>query len=190
MRSKTAVIVGTQVKRLRQVAGVTCVDLSKRSGVSRSMLSRIENGMVSPSVETLHRLADALDVPMSRLFAEHRYRNDFSHVPSGQGLRVERLGAVANYRYELLGHVLSGNLFVEPYLVVLEADAQPHAAFQHSGLKFLYLLSGEVTYRYGPRRVKLRVGDSLLFDATTLHGIEELGTQPVSYLSVVFTFRD
>ena len=138
----------------------------------------------------MHQLADGLDVPLSRLFAEQRWRTDFGHVPSGKGLRVDRLGAVANYRYELLGHVLSGNLFVEPYLVILEADAKPQVTFQHPGLKFLYLLSGAVTYRYGPRRVKLGVGDSLLFDATALHGIEDLGTQPVSYLSIVFTLRN
>ena len=188
-RSEPAALVGTQVNRLRQAAGISPLALSQRSGVSRSMLSRIENGQVSPSVETLDRLANALGMPLSRFFAEQRCRTDFSHVPSGKGLRVERLGAVANYRYELLGHVLSGNLFVEPYLVMLEADAQPHVTFQHPGLKFLYLLSGDITYRYGSRQVKLRVGDSLLFDATAMHGIEDIGTLPVSYLSVVFTLR-
>ncbi|MDM0025727.1 helix-turn-helix domain-containing protein [Variovorax saccharolyticus] len=178
------------MNRLRRAAGISAVELTKRSGVSRSMLSRIENGQVSPSVEMLDRLASGLGIPLSRLFADQRCRTDLSHVPSGKGLRVERLGEVADYRYELLGHVLSGNLFVEPYLVMLEADAQPHVTFQHPGLKFLYLLSGDsVVYRYGPRRVKLRVGDSLLFDATALHGIEDIGTRPVSYLSVVFTLR-
>jgi transcriptional regulator with XRE-family HTH domain len=177
------------VNRLRQAAGVSALELSQRSGVSRSMLSRIENGQVSPSVETLDRLATALGIPISRFFADQRCRTDFSHVPAGKGLRVERLGTVADYRYELLGHALSGNLFVEPYLVTLEPDARPHVTFQHPGLKFLYLLSGAVTYRYGARRVKLRVGDSLLFDATALHGIEDVGTLPVSYLSVVFTLR-
>ncbi|MDM0021621.1 helix-turn-helix domain-containing protein [Variovorax saccharolyticus] len=189
MRSEAAAIVGAQVRHLREAAGISCQQLTQRSGVSRSMLSRIENGRISPSLHSLLRLADGLGVPMSRLFAEQRCRTDFSHVPSGKGLRVERLGTVADYRYELLGHVLSGNLFVEPYLVMLEADAQPHVTFQHPGLKFLYFLSGDVTYRYGPRRVNMRVGDSLLFDAAAMHGIEDLGTQPVSYLSVVFTLR-
>ena len=189
-RSAPAALVGTQVNRLRRAAGVSALELTMRSGVSRSMLSRIENGQVSPSVEMLDRLANGLGIPLSRLFADHRWHADFSHVPSGKGLRVERLGTVADYRYELLGHVLSGNLFVEPYLVMLEADAQPHVTFQHPGLKFLYLLSGDVTYRYGPRRVKMRVGDSLLFDATAMHGIEDLGTQPVSYLCIVFTLRN
>ena len=100
-----------------------------------------------------------------------------------------RIGAVANYRYELIGHILSGNLFVEPYLVTLLHGAKPYVTFQHPGLKFLYLLSGEVSYRYGTKVVQLKVGDSLLFDATALHGIEAVKVQPVSYLSVVFTLR-
>jgi hypothetical protein len=56
-------------------------------------------------------------------------------------------------------------------------------------VKFIYLLPGDIAYRYGTRVVKLGVGDSLLFDASALDGIEDIGTQPVTYLSVVFSFR-
>ncbi|WP_198084919.1 cupin domain-containing protein, partial [Variovorax sp. E3] len=68
--------------------------------------------------------------------------------------------------------------------------AQPYVTFQHPGLKLIYLLSGSVTYRYGSRVVSARAGDSLLFDATALHGIEAIGEEPVRYLSVVFTLRE
>ena len=110
-------------------------------------------------------------------------------MQAGKGIVVDRVGAVAGYRYELLGHLLSGNLFAEPYLVTLLQGAEPYVTFQHPGLKFVYLLSGNVMYRYGCKVVTLGVGDSLLFDATALHGIEDTGAEPVSYLSVVFTFR-
>jgi hypothetical protein len=96
---------------------------------------------------------------------------------------------VAGYRYELLGHQLSGNLFVEPYLVTLLPEAQPYVTFQHPGIKFLHLLTGRVAYRYGGKIVKMAPGDSLQFDATALHGIEAIEEEPVSYLSVVFTMR-
>ena len=103
---------------------------------------------------------------------------------------VDRVGAVADYRYELLGHSLSGNLFVEPYLVTLLPDAAPNVTFQHPGLKFLYFLSGEARYRYGAKSVAVSAGDSLQFDATVLHGIEAIQAVPISYLSVVFTLRE
>ncbi|AGU51786.1 putative transcriptional regulator, XRE family [Variovorax paradoxus B4] len=66
---------------------------------------------------------------------------------------VYRIGAVADYRYELLGHLLSGNLFVEPYLVTLLPGADPYVTFQHPGLKVLYFLSGKVTYRLARSRL-------------------------------------
>jgi transcriptional regulator with XRE-family HTH domain len=164
--------------------------LAKTSGISASMLSRIERGLVSPSVETLERLAQGLHVPTSRFFSDQARRTDLCHVRAGHGVLVDRIGAVADYRYELLGHLLSGNLFVEPYLVTLLPGADPYVTFQHPGLKFLYFLSGEVRYRYSGRTVEIRAGDSLLFDATALHGIEAIQNGPVSYLSVVFTLRE
>ncbi|KLN53324.1 DNA-binding transcriptional repressor PuuR [Variovorax paradoxus] len=190
VRSLSAARIGAQVRALRLAAEVSGGALAKTSGISASMLSRIERGLVSPSVETLERLANGLGVPASRFFSDQARRTDFCHVRAGHGVLVDRIGAVADYRYELLGHLLSGNLFVEPYLVTLLPGADPYVTFQHPGLKFLYFLSGEVMYRYGAKSVAVRAGDSLLFDATALHGIEAIQTQPVSYLSVVFTLRE
>lgn len=189
-RSDSAFRIGNQVRALRIAAGASGGDLATSSGVSRSMLSRIERGLVSPSVETLDRIAQGLGVPVSRFFSDQSARTDFSHVPAGHGILVDRVGVVAGYRYELLGHQLSGNLFVEPYLVTLQADAQPYVTFQHPGIKFLHMVTGRVSYRYGAKLFKLAPGDSLQFDATALHGIDSMEEGPVSYLSVVFTLRD
>jgi len=115
---------------------------------------------------------------------------DFCHVPAGRGLTVDRIGADSDHRYELLGHLLSGNLFAEPYLVTLSPDAEPCVTHQHPGLKFLYFLSGRIAYRYGSKTVSVGAGDSLLFDATSLHGIEAVDSGPVSYLSVLLALRD
>ncbi|WP_354337293.1 helix-turn-helix domain-containing protein [Variovorax paradoxus] len=178
------------MRALRMAADASGGALASASGISSSMLSRIERGLVSPSVETLERLAQGLHVPVSRFFSDQARRTDFCHVRAGRGVLVDRIGAVADYRYELLGHSLSGNLFVEPYLVTLLPGADPYVTFQHPGLKFLYFLSGDVTYRYGGKVVEVRAGDSLLFEATALHGIDAIHSGPVSYLSVVFTLRE
>lgn len=103
---------------------------------------------------------------------------------------VDRNGAAMDYRHELLGHLLSGHILVEPHLVTLLPSAKPFMTSPHPGVKFLYFLSGAATYRYGTKAVSVRARDSLLFDATTPHGIEEVGSEPVSYLSVVSALRD
>ncbi|CAN7498094.1 XRE family transcriptional regulator [Variovorax sp. LjRoot84] len=189
-RSESTSRLGEQIKALRVACGASGGELARRCGISSSLLSRVERGLVSPSVETLNRIAQGLDVPLSRFFSDQRSRTDLSFVPAGHGIMVERIGAVADYRYELLGHLLSGNLFVEPYLVTLQPQARPYTSFQHPGLKFLYLMSGSVSYRYGGKLLKLGRGDALLFDASALHGVEAIIEAPVSYLAIVFSLRD
>lgn len=188
-RSEATRQLGEQVRALRVAAGLSGGEFARRIGVSRSMLSRIERGQVSASVQTLERIARGLGAPLARLFSDQVQRNDFSFVPAGGGLKIDRVGVVTGYGYELLGHLLSGNLFVEPYLVRLSPQARPYTSFQHPGLKFVYLMSGRVRYRYGDRALPMRPGDALLFDATALHGVERIEEAPVSYLSVVFTVR-
>lgn len=189
-RSSTAAQLGGQIRSLRLASNISAAALAKGSGLSRSMLSRIEHGLASPSIEALDRIATALDVPMSRFFVDQVRRTDCSFVPAGTGLRIEREGVIRGYGYELIGHILSGNLFVEPYRVVLSKEAEPYTTFQHPGTKFLYFLSGRLRYRYGSRTMTIGPGDSLLFDATALHGAEAILEHPVSYLSVVFTLRE
>ncbi len=189
-RSTTSSRVGAQIRSLRLAAGTSAVVLAASAGVSRSMFSRIENGLVSPSIEVLDRIAAALDVPMSRFFVDQTRRLDLSYVPAGHGLSIERVDAVAGYSYQLLGHLLSGNLFVEPYLVSLSTEAKPYTAFQHPGTKFIYMLSGRMRYRYGSRTLELKPGDALLYDARALHGAEALREGPILYLSIVFTLRE
>lgn len=189
-RSTTSTKVGVQIRAQRLAADLSAGALATKAGVSRSMMSRIERGLVSPSIEVLDRIAAVLDVPMSRFFVDQMRRLDMSHVPAGKGLKIERVDAVKGYHYELLGHLLSGNLFVEPYRIELSDEAAPYPAFQHPGVKFIYMLSGRVKYRYGSRTMEVKAGDSLLFDARALHGAEILRERPVSYLSIVFTLRE
>jgi transcriptional regulator with XRE-family HTH domain len=189
-RSTVSSKVGAQVRSLRLAAGTSAGTLASSAGVSRSMFSRIENGLVSPSIEVLDRIAAALEVPMSRFFVDQTRRLDLSYVPAGKGLKIERVDAVAGYTYELLGHLLSGNLFVEPYLVTLTDEAKPYATFQHPGTKFIHMLSGRIKYRYGSHTLELKPGDSLLYDARALHGAEILRERPIAYLSIVFTLRE
>jgi ribosome-binding protein aMBF1 (putative translation factor) len=164
--------------------------LAKAAGISHSMLSRIERGTATPSIETLTRISIALDIPLSRFFVDQSERRDCSFVPAGQGVTVERDGSAYGHAYRLLGHVLSGSLFVEPYIVTLDERAKPWSVFQNTGLEFIHVLEGAMRYRYGSKVYPLKPGDTLLFDAHGHHGPEEIQKTPVKYLAVVFNIRD
>lgn len=177
--------IGAEVRRLRKSLDLTVTELAAATGVSAGMLSKIENGAISPSLGTLQALANALHVPLTQLFTETEEQRDCSFVKAGTGVRIERRGTKAGHMYDLLGHSLSGDVAVEPYLITLSKEAVPYTHFRHAGVEFIYMLSGKVRYRHADRTYILEKGDALFFDASGRHGPEELIDVPMQYLSII-----
>lgn len=182
--------IGREVRRQREKLGVTISELAKTAGMSAGMLSKIENGATSPSLSSLQALAQALQVPLTTFFRDYDEMRTATFVKAGQGLPIERRGTRAGHQYQLLGHVPTGPVMVEPYLITLTAESDTFPAFQHDGVEFLYMLEGEVVYRHGSRTYLMTPGDSLYFDADAPHGPEELRKLPIRYLSVISYARD
>ena len=181
---------GVQVRTLRRRKDMKAADLASSAGISTGMLSKIENGGISPSLATLQSVAAALNVPLSQLFATFEEQRDCSFVHAGQGVAIERRGTKVGHQYNLLGHCLGGAMVVEPYLITLRDEAQPYTGFQHAGIEFIYMLTGEVVYRHGEQSYHLTSGDAMLFDSAALHGPERLVKKPMTYLSIIIYPRN
>jgi transcriptional regulator with XRE-family HTH domain len=63
-------VIGTRLKKLREDRTLSQGDVEKRTGLLRCYISRVENGHTVPSLETLERLAAALEIPLYQLFYE------------------------------------------------------------------------------------------------------------------------
>ncbi|WP_137391090.1 helix-turn-helix domain-containing protein [Rhodoligotrophos defluvii] len=183
-------VIGLELRALRQKKGLSIADLAAMSGVSRAMLSRIENGNTSPSLGTMKSLAKALNVPIATFFRRYEDLQDATFVRAGEGLHVERKGSRFGHLYQVLGHSNNPRIIIEPYLITLTEDSFVHPALQHNGMEFIYLLEGEMTYRYASKSYRMRPGDSLFFDASALHGPDKLDQLPIRYISVVAYARE
>jgi transcriptional regulator with XRE-family HTH domain len=177
--------IGHQVREFRAKLGLTVVDVARQAGLSAGMLSKIENGMTSPSLATLRALSEALHVPVTAFFRKFEEQRDASYVAAGQGLIIERRGTRAGHQYQLLGHSVGKSIGVEPYLITLTEESEVFPIFQHAGLEFIYVLEGEMLYRHGNKLYPLKPGDSLFFDSDAPHGPEELRKLPVRMLSIM-----
>jgi len=179
--------IGRQVRLLRQKKEWTIAQLATEMGVSSGMVSKIENGQVSPSLSMLQLLSHTLSVPLTAFF--HGYEEDrpVMHVKAGEGVEAARAGTRAGHHYTLLGHLSaqSSAVVVEPYLITLTETSDTFETFQHDGMEFLYMLEGGVTYRHGSQLFSLGPGDSLFFDADAPHGPERLVKLPAKYLSII-----
>ncbi|MEV8468257.1 XRE family transcriptional regulator [Fluviibacterium sp. DFM31] len=181
------VAIGRQVRALRKHHRMTGADLAAKSGVSVGMLSKIENGVISPSLGTIQTLAHALQVPLVRLFSGYEEARGCIQVKAGEGVETDRAGTRAGHQYNLLGHLGSNATGVvnEPYLITLTDRSDTFPTFQHEGMEFLYMLEGCIEYRHGDRLFLMEPGDSLLFDSDAPHGPENLLELPARYLSII-----
>jgi transcriptional regulator with XRE-family HTH domain len=181
--------IGAEVRRLRKSLDLTVSELGAAAGFSASMLSKIENGTISPSLATLKSLAATLNVTISSFFFVSEERRDCSFVKAGSGVRIERRGTKAGHQYDLLGQSMAGEIAVEPYLITLKQDAAPYTYFRHAGVELIYMLSGKVRYRHADQTYLMEPGDTLCFDATARHGPEDLMQAPMQYLSIIIYQR-
>ncbi len=181
------VAIGRAVRTFRHQKGMTVADLSKQTGLSIGMLSKIENGVTSPSLTTLQTLAHVLSVPLTAFLRRFEERREAMHVKAGQAVEIERAGTRAGHQYNLLGHIgaNSSGVIVEPYMITLTEESDIFPTFQHDGIELLYMLEGEVVYRHGDETYLMEPGDSLFFDADAPHGPEKLNKLPARYLSVI-----
>lgn len=179
--------IGRALRAVRQQHRMTVVELSERTNISIGMLSKIENGITSPSLNTLQTLSHALSVPITTFFRSYEERREVHHVKAGEHVEIDRRGTRSGHQYHLLGHVGANNsgVVVEPYLIVLTGETDVFPTFQHDGIELLYMLEGTVGYRHGDQIFRLEPGDSLLFDADERHGPDQLIELPARYLSII-----
>ena len=177
--------IGRQVRALRKKLDMRVTELAKLAGLSSGMMSKIENGLTSPSLSTLSALSGALNVPVTALFQQFEERHDATFVPAGQGLKIERRGTRNGHEYLLLGHSQDKAVAVEPYMITLTDESEIFPFFQHAGSEFIYILSGGMSYRHGDRIYTMKSGDSLFFDASVPHGPESLDDLPCNFIAVI-----
>jgi transcriptional regulator with XRE-family HTH domain len=177
-------VIAGQVRAYRVAAGVSVAEMADRVGISKAMLSKIENAQTSCSLTTLARLASGLQVPVTALFRGVDAERDAVFVPAGHGAQIVRRGSHRGHLYELLGALRGPHKRMEAVLVTLTEASEVFPLFQHPGTELLYMLEGEMVYGHGEASYTMRAGDALQFDGEGAHGPESLAVLPARFLSV------
>ncbi|MBL8672661.1 MAG: helix-turn-helix transcriptional regulator [Alphaproteobacteria bacterium] len=176
--------IGRQVRELRRRMELTVVELARVAGLSAGMLSKIENGITSPSLATLQALSRALNVPVTALFRKFEERQDALVTRAGEGVLVERRLSRPGTSFRQVRAPSAEGLFLEPFIVEihgLDGDVPPA---QHEGLELMHVLSGKLRFRHGDRVYDLAPGDTLVYGADQAHGPAAIVDAPVRLLLV------
>ena len=184
--------IGSLLRQYRKRSQLTLSDMSKGSGISTAMLSRIETGQASASLDALTRYAMVLGVPLSSLFRQIEIpQGNAQFVKKGEGMEVVRTGTEqAGYTYKMLSYNLGPKKIFDPYLIEMDENSRSFASFQHQGTEFIYMLKGKMEYRYGKDVYLMAPGDSLTFSSEVEHGPERLLSKNIQFLAMVIYGSD
>ena len=181
-----AIDLGRTARRLRESQNLTLADVAARADISSAMLSRLETGRVSPSLETIVALSQALGVTASVLMQRVGADDGGAQlIRAGEGLETVRSGTRRGHTYHLLAAQRGPRKVFEPFLVTLNDRSEVFPGFQHPGVEFIHLLSGILHYRHGRHTYVLKPGDTLTFRGDVAHGPERLEKVPIRMLSVI-----
>ena len=181
-----ALDLGRTARRLRESQNLTLADVGRRANISSAMLSRLETGRVSPSLETIVALAQALGVTAAVLMQRIGTDDGGAQlIRAGEGLETVRSGTRRGHTYHLLAAQRGPRKIFEPFLVTLNDKSEVFPGFQHPGIEFIHMLAGIIHYRHGRHTYVLRPGDTLTFRGDVAHGPERLEKVPIRLLSLI-----
>jgi transcriptional regulator with XRE-family HTH domain len=177
---------GGTIRELRQKDHLTIADVATQAGISRGMLSKIENGQAATSLDALSRIAKALGVSLAHLFRYYDVPSGGAQlVKSGAGMEVVRRGTRRGHTYHLLAYDQGPQKTFEPFLITMDDASEVFPTFEHPGTEFIYILEGRIEYRHGQHTYVLGPGDSLTFRGSVPHGPEKLIELPIKFLAVI-----
>jgi transcriptional regulator with XRE-family HTH domain len=191
---------GLKLRNEREAHGISVRSFARTLGVSPSLVSQIERGLVMPSVGTLYGMCSELHLTLDYLFdqgaqsatAQAKTGSDrptVAAVHRGQGRK--RIHLANGVHWELL--TPQSNDHAEFWHVEYEvgaASCPEDALVRHGGSEHGYVLSGRLGVRIGSEIFELHAGDSVSFNSENPHRLWTIGKRPALAIWVVLNRRN
>ncbi len=183
--------IGAQLKRERRLRGLRLQDVADATGLSKSLISKIENNKASPSLSTLHRVAKALNTSVSALFAMDETLDKVVHRPHERPIagKVQTMVEWDGIEAEIMVPYENGRL-LEGFVFVMEPGGHSGGLLQHDGEECGYVLEGELELTVDGTTYLLNPGDSFFFNSDKPHAYRNPGkvTTRVIWINTPPTF--
>lgn len=176
-------IIGKKLKATRLKNDMTIQELAKRAMVSSNMISRIERGLTTPSVEILMRIASSFGMSMNFFVEEAEKGSTLVHTISGEGEPI--------FFFEDKHQIFSLTQGIRDpgfsvFIDILEEGCNSgEGGMVHSGEEFVYILEGSVAFYVDDDEYHVGVGDSIVFKASRPHRWENSSSGQAKILWVV-----
>ncbi|GAC1444491.1 MAG: XRE family transcriptional regulator [Sediminibacterium sp.] len=190
MQEDIIIQISNRLRDLRKEKDITLQELADAAGVSKGMLSQVENNRTIPSLTVLLNLIKSLEVDFNHFFKDINLIAPDSKVifrKKEQYQPFQKENAKGFY-YQRLFSTTVHDYHVDFVLLRLEKNAQ-RPMVRTDAFEFKYLLKGKVEYMIGEEAYHMEEGDSLFFDASELHNPRNTGKGD-ALLLVVYIFKE
>lgn len=178
------ILVGVRIREARKTRGRTLDELSLETGLSKGLLSKIENFRAIPSLPVLAQIAHSLSIDMAELVKGIGIDNSkpYIFVKASERTEVERDNA-EGFIYQPLTVKSAGNSVIETFVLTLKPDAK-RSMVSTEGDEFIYILDGKIDFIIGEERIRMNQGDALYFDGRIPHVPENNSGKKASLIAV------
>lgn len=170
--------VGKRIRHLRKSQGFTADDLAKKAGVSQSMISQIERGQVSPSLETLWKMSHCLKVPIFTFF-EADDQQEVTVIRKNEQVELKRVRP--NTTYKVLSPS-NGKQFCLFKLILDPGEVSDNPLVFHTGEECGVVLTGTMQVEVDGIFYELDEGDSIYFNSNLPHRF--VNTSPQTSIAI------
>lgn len=178
-----------RIRKHRLDRRMTLEDVSSRSGLTRSWLSKVENFRITPSLPALGQIASALNVTVAELVEGLDKKPTLVKVTKDERKVVDRDKSKTNTTiYESLAHKRP-NRSMDPFLLTVPAGVARDEAMTHDGEEFLIVQQGAIDFEFNDEVHSLRKGDCLYFDSHVPHRVINPHKRDAIVLCVFFEPR-
>lgn len=177
-REGVRVLIGPRIRSLREERGITLTAFAASVGVSTGMISQVERGVTDPSLDTLRRIAQALEVPIFSLF-----RTEEPQQPVRVVRRDARMFVRSPHGEITYSRVSAGNGQLEVLEGLLEPGGSSSAdPWAHPSEETAVVLDGALVLQVAEDEFALAEGDSCSFDSRLPHRYRNPGRSPCRFL--------
>jgi transcriptional regulator with XRE-family HTH domain len=195
--------IGSKLRSERERQGVSLRALARQVGISPSAISQFETGRSRPSVRTLYAIVSALEMSLDELFATSTGQATRPVAPSNSGdrdavappgttgpvqsrLTRKAIDLESGVRWERLTAERDPEVdFLHVVYDVGGASSRDRLFMRHAGREYGLVLSGRLRVTTGFEPHELGPGDSISFDSSIPHLLENVGDEPVTAVWVV-----
>lgn len=183
-KNGTTAQIGHKLKGVRERKGLTLKNLAEMTSLSESLLSQIERGRVSPSLDSLMSITGALQIDPEYLFRDLKRNKTVSVVP-GNRRNSRTIEGVIYEQLSIIGEGPSEHLSEAVLLEIPPGMQKRSPDYGHTGTELGFILEGSGSFAYGTETYELEAGDSISFAADLPHALNNRGTGKLKALWVL-----